>query len=121
MEQQTLPEDIRDKIINEFLLQLIEELPKQPHNIDTSKWEYEHGDCCDSPVDFVARFINGLLEQSRESIKGLNRIINMQVEISREQSATIKELLQGLENALKQFGGLGNTDDLKQLLNKHKP
>ncbi len=47
--------------------------------------------------------------------------IKEQSETIEQQAAAIKELLEGLENALKQFGGLGNTDDLKQLLNKHKP
>ena len=41
---------------SEFTNKLINELPE--YGIDTSKWEYEHGDCCyGGAVEFISRCI----------------------------------------------------------------
>lgn len=54
--------DGEEEAENKFIEKLGEELPN--YGIDTSEWEYDHGDCCDSAVEFVARFMNQLKESA---------------------------------------------------------
>lgn len=47
-----------EEVESELTTKLIEELPE--YSVDTSNWEYDHGDCCYGGfVEFISRCIKG--------------------------------------------------------------
>lgn len=54
--------------LNMAIEKLIEQLPE--YGIDTSKWEYDYGDCCyGGAVEFMSRCIKGYADQKMKTIK----------------------------------------------------
>lgn len=52
---------------SEFINTLIDELPQ--YGIDTSKWEYDYGDCCyGGAIEFIALCIKGYLSNHLEKL-----------------------------------------------------
>lgn len=64
----------------EFVEKMIEELPE--FGIDTSMWEYNYGDCCDSAMEFISRAIKGetdyeeVFDDHKRLVRELDVIIN---------------------------------------------